>query len=221
VIVFIPIKAESQRVSHKNFRSFNGVSLWQHTVDKYVEQDVPIYIDTDSPEIIAIVRKTYEQNVVHAYQRKKELMGHTTSVNRLIEDMFARGFGMGETVAQIHVTNPFLQAETVQRAATTLYTVDSVVSCDRIQARAWLPMKRGHYYKPINHKPIELQQTQDLNPIIIENSCFYIFTFNSFCENNKNRVGTNPFFYHVEWPENLDIDTEADWDMCRKLSEVL
>jgi CMP-N-acetylneuraminic acid synthetase len=225
VIVFIPIKAESQRVPHKNFRSFDGLPLWQHTVDKYVKQNVPVYIDTDSPEIIATVRKTYKHDDVHVYQRKRYLLGHETSVNKLIDDFFVRGYGMNDIIAQIHVTNPFLKVETVVRAAKTIYTAgvdfDSVVSCDRIQARAWMPLKRGSRHRPLNHKPTELQQTQDLSPIVIENSCFYIFTFSSFSENNKNRVGQNPFFYHVAWPENLDIDIEADWEICQQVRMIV
>ena len=35
MIIYIPIKQNSQRVPNKNFRLFNGKPLWEHTVDKF------------------------------------------------------------------------------------------------------------------------------------------------------------------------------------------
>jgi len=221
--VFIPIKTESQRVPYKNFRAFGGYPLWQYTVNKYVSLQIPVFIDTDSPEIIAAVKMLYGCDKVCAYLRKKHLLGHNISVNQLIEDFFVRGHGKNKTIAQIHVTNPFLQAETVLQASNKLFesdSSDSVVSCDYIQARAWIQTNQEKCYCAINHIPAELIQTQKLVPIIVENSCFYIFTFNSF-KNKKNRVGQDPFFYRVNWPENLDIDTEEDWIIARKTYSIL
>jgi CMP-N-acetylneuraminic acid synthetase len=39
-----------------------------------------------------------------------------------------------------------------------------------------------------------------------------------FCK-TKMRVGFNPFFYVVDFPEHLDIDTEEDWNLCQHLRE--
>ena len=40
MIVYIPIKQNSQRVPEKNFREFKGKPLWEHTVDKLKDHDV-------------------------------------------------------------------------------------------------------------------------------------------------------------------------------------
>ena len=34
----------------------------------------------------------------------------------------------------------------------------------------------------------------------------------------SNRIGKNPFFYDVSFPENIDIDTETDWKLVEELS---
>jgi len=52
--------------------------------------------------------------------------------------------------------------------------------------------------------------------MIMENSLFYIFTIESFMKLN-NRIGTNPAFWTTDFPENLDIDTQEDWDMAEAL----
>ena len=50
MIIYIPIKQNSQRVPQKNFREFNGKPLWEHTIDKL--KDFEVVVDTDSEEII-------------------------------------------------------------------------------------------------------------------------------------------------------------------------
>ena len=67
----------------------------------------------------------------------------------------------------------------------------------------------------MNHNPNELKQTQDLDPLYLENSSFYIFNSDEFLK-TKNRIGNDPHFYEVNYPQNLDIDTEDDWDLIKK-----
>ena len=50
MIIFIPIKENSQRVPRKNFREINGVPLYKHTL--YKLSDYEVYVDTDSTEVI-------------------------------------------------------------------------------------------------------------------------------------------------------------------------
>ena len=50
MIIYIPIKENSQRVPQKNFREFHGKPLWEHTIDKL--KDFQVVIDTDSDDII-------------------------------------------------------------------------------------------------------------------------------------------------------------------------
>ena len=90
---------------------------------------------------------------------------------------------------------------------------DSVVSCNTYNSRFWRKEKYG--FCPINHNPIKLEQTQDLPSLYEENSAFYIFSPDIMLSTG-NRIGKNPYFYSVEYPFNLDIDTEEDWEKVTK-----
>jgi CMP-N-acetylneuraminic acid synthetase len=61
-----------------------------------------------------------------------------------------------------------------------------------------------------------MEQTQDLPTLYEENSAFYIFRPDVIINMNS-RIGTNPYFYSISSPENVDIDTESDWALALKL----
>jgi len=216
--IFIPIKEISQRVPGKNFRDFGGNPLWLHAVNKFRELG-EVFIDTDSDKLLEEANRI--DNVM-AYSRVPTLRGHDVSVNRLIKhwlDSFIND--ENETLVQLHVTNPFLKAETIDRfqEAFEECKIDTYCGANIIQARGWRLEATGDGCLrsiPLNHNPNVLEETQSLQEIIVENSTFYMFTKRSF---NKlsNRMGANPHFGKVEFPENIDIDTEEDWKLAIKL----
>ena len=67
---------------------------------------------------------------------------------------------------------------------------------------------------PVNHIIDELVQTQDLEPIYIENSGFYIFTKESFKKNNS-RISEDSRMFETKFPENIDIDNFEDFELAR------
>jgi len=213
MIVFIPIKENSQRVSRKNFRIFEGEPLYKHTLLKYSLDQV--YVDTDSVEIYEGITKDARLENVTVFNRSKHLVGDDISVCDLIMDFINR-FEIRETIAQIHVTSPFLDRETVSRAHSFIGNYDSVVSCTKHNSRFW--RKENYGYCPVNHNPMKMQQTQDLPEIYEENSAFYVFKPETVMSIG-NRIGKNPYFYEISFPNNIDIDDESDWQMCKEISE--
>jgi CMP-N-acetylneuraminic acid synthetase len=87
---------------------------------------------------------------------------------------------------------------------------DSIFSVTRTQKRFYT-----EDCLPMNHDP-NMLVTQHLNPIFEENSCFYIFTKESFTKNNS-RIGLNPFMYEIDKIEATDIDEPEDF----KIAEIL
>jgi len=215
--IFIPIKKNSHRVSGKNFREFGGKKLYMHTLSKYEGTGCQIFVDTDSEEVIQDVEG---MSWISAYRREEHLLGGETSVNKLIDHFVNKYCKKGDIVGQIHVTSPFLSPETVLSSFRDLQEndYDSIASADLIQARMWRNETYGNC--PINHNPMKLEQTQDLPVYYVENSAFYIFTFEQFNE-GKNRIGNNNKFVPISFPENLDIDTEDDWNYCLKINEAM
>lgn len=209
MILFIPIKHNSQRVPRKNFRKFGDQLLYERCFLKF--KDFEIFIDTDSDELIDIIKGSCHFQKINVYKRKENLCGHKVSVCDLIKNFIIQE-NINEPVCQIHVTSPFLKPKTVKRVFQKLEEgYDSVIGCNVIQSRLWKKEKYGYY--PINHNPLKLEQTQDLPEIYEDNSAFYLFQPNVILETG-NRIGKNPYFFPVKFPENLDIDTEENWNFC-------
>ena len=97
----------------------------------------------------------------------------------------------------------------LEKAYKKITKYDSVVSCNVINSRLWRKEKYG--YCPVNHNPLKMEQTQDLPKYYEENSAFYIFEPNVI-KTFGTRIGQNAFFYEINEPYNIDIDTEEDWD---------
>ena len=207
--LFIPIKKESQRVRNKNFRKLpNNLPLWQHSIEKF--RDFKIYVDTDCDELLSeLMRYSH----VTAYKRSPDLVGHEVSVNSLIKYCIELN-ELDGNLGQLHITSPFLSNHTVKDAFRYMYSYDSVVSCNILHTRLWRQERYG--YCPINHNPLKLEQTQDLPPLIEENSAFYVMNCDSFIKTGS-RIGVNPFFYDIKFPESIDIDIEYDWQLVEKI----
>ena len=215
--IFIPIKENSNRVPNKNFRIFNGQPLYKYVISKWKNKGFQIFVDTDSNEIIDGLKNF---DYVTVYKRKKELEGDDVSVNMLIENFINDHFKLkGDgIIAQIHVTSPFLSPETVIDASSYMKNFPSVFSVNKINSRLWYELEEKQY--PLNHNPLLLEPTQNLTTIYEENSCFYIFDKNNFLKYN-NRVYHKNKLYPVKFPENIDIDTEEDWDYAEKINRVI
>ena len=210
MIVFVPIKQNSQRVPKKNFRTFVNQPLYKYVLRKY--SDHTVYVDTDSDEIINECQTDPTLKHVKPYRRDVDLCGDTTSVCSLLLN-FVNKFDINAPVVQTHVTSPFMNVEILEDAYERLGEYDSVVSCNVHNSRFW--RKESYGYCPVNHNPLKLEQTQDLPIFYEENSAFYMF-YPTILRQTGNRIGNNPYFYTTEYPYNLDIDTEKDWQMALK-----
>lgn len=205
MIVYIPIKKNSQRVPQKNFRVFKGKALWENTIDKLNEFNV--FIDTDSD---LIAEDSKHKDWVTCFHRRRHLIGDQVSVIDLLKN-FVNQFSIQEPVCQIHVTSPFLNPDHIKFAFNKINKegYDSVFSANSVQNRFW--RKENYGYCPINHNPMKLEQTQDLPKYYMENS--YLYSFLPEVLDFNNRIGHNPYIMEIGFPYNLDIDTEEDWKL--------
>ena len=114
MIIFIPIKENSQRVPGKNFRKIEGEVLYKRCLLKL--KNFKIFVDTDSEKIINEIKEDERLLHVTPYLRDPDLLGHKTSVCKLIERFIKRYAIVGENICQVHVTSPFLSSETLELA---------------------------------------------------------------------------------------------------------
>ena len=227
--VYIPIKAQSQRVIKKNVRDFNGVPLYKHTLLKFkkYQNEFEVWVDTDSPEILTSIRTDPDLSHVKYYERPHRLRGHDVSVNKLIKNFIDVWCDKDDTkICQIHVTNPFLKIRTLQSAVNGFETIrglKTVCSANVINSRMWQYRGWGtdnakRVLTPINHNPMRMEQSQDLTPIYEENSLFYLFDVKTFLKHD-NRVSADHHFMVSDHIEAVDIDTEEDWKFAIALAK--
>lgn len=211
ITALLPIKANSERVKGKNFRSFNGKPLFFWIINTLLSLDEidQIVINTDGRELL-LQHGLVENDRIMIRDRRPELCGDLMNINNILEDDIHHV--PADLYLMTHTTNPLLKAETIRHALNHFMMVrdkyDSLFTVNRIQTR--------FYYADgaaINHDPKKLIRTQDLEPWFEENSNFYLFTASSFAS-TSNRIGKRPMLFEISKFESLDIDTPDDWDLA-------
>lgn len=209
VTALLPMKGNSERVPKKNLKNFNGTPLYQIILDKLLELKIidEIIINTDCPNIRESIQSKYTEKVL-VRDRPDSIRGDFVSMNKIIENDLDNSDG--EIYIQTHSTNPLLEVSSIDRAIHKMLEIgtsnDSIFSVTKIQTRFY-----DINGKAINHNPQELVRTQDLPPIFEENSCFYIFTKNSFKQSGGKRIGSKPLMFEIDKIEAIDIDNIEDF----------
>ena len=113
-----------------------------------------------------------------------------------------------------HATSPFIKVSSCQNALDCVLSgvYDSAFSAERIQKFAW------YQGAPINYDIKDVPRTQDLEPIWVETSAFFMFRREVFLEHHR-RIGFQPYIQEVSGIEAIDIDEKRDYDLARTLAK--
>lgn len=216
VVALVPMRHHSERAPGKNYRPLGGVPLFHHIVRALLEcpSVTQVVIDTDSDVIAGDVRRHFSQ--VRLLERPAHLCGDAVPMTDIlwhdVEQVPAAWY------LQTHSTNPFLRAETIERALQAWWEAqpvhDSLFTVTRLQARLW--DHRGH---PMNHDPAVLRQTQTLEPVYVENSSLYVFPA-SLIRSRRRRIGERPLLFELDPLEAIDLDEERDLAMAELLMQA-
>ena len=216
---FIIIKEKSQRIKKKNFAKLGGKQLWKHLILELKGQK--IFVDTDSKKVISDCKKNFPW--VFAYPREKKFIEleekKNTSPTLLMIDNFLNNFvkNSDEIIICTHVTSPFLKLKTIKKAIKKLKKHDSVTSVTKHQEFSWmLKGKKNKKFFPINFNPKVVSKTQNLDPVYMSNGSFFIFRKKTFKKYN-NRIGKNPYYYELKFPESIEVDNKEDLNLARKI----
>jgi CMP-N-acetylneuraminic acid synthetase len=211
------MKGNSERVPNKNLRPFCGKPLCHWTIlnlqnSHYVKD---IVVNTDSREIAETIRQNFDR--VKIIDRPNEIRGDFVSMNTIIAYDLSQL--PGEHFLQTHSTNPLLSTDTIDKAIELYFhnlgTYDSLFAVTRHNARFYWNDGR-----PINHDPQEMLRTQDLPPILEENSNLYIFSKESFKQSGNRRIGMRPYMFEINKLEAIDIDEEDDFLLAELLCQA-
>jgi CMP-N-acetylneuraminic acid synthetase len=213
VSAIVPMRHNSERVPGKNYRLLGDKPLYHHIVEtlRSVAEIDEVVIDTDSERILEDAARYFPD--VKLLLRPLHLRDGETPMNDVllntVEQLDA------DVILQTHSTNPFLSGSVLSHALSEFSDrsgeVDSVFGVTRLQARLW-----DNRTQPLNHDPAVLLRTQDLAPVFLENSCFYIFT-PDLVRRTGNRIGPSPLMIEVPAGEAVDIDEESDFRLAEAI----
>lgn len=214
IAALVPMRHDSERVRGKNYRLLGGKPLFHHIVESLyaVPQIGTVVIDTDSPLIIESAAEAFPDAVL--LERPEEIRGGDVPMN----DVLLHDVSQVEAdlYLQTHSTNPLLTPATIERAIEEFVSSgdhDSMFSVTPLHTRLWTPDGA-----PINHDPDVLLRTQDLPPVMEENSCLYLFDAETL-RVRGNRIGSSPLLFPIAAEEAWDIDEEIDWLVVEALYE--
>jgi CMP-N-acetylneuraminic acid synthetase len=216
VVAVVPMRHNSERVPGKNYRPLGGRPLFHHVVQSLLDVKAidEVVIDTDSDVIIDQVKESFPD--VRVLVRPEHLRAGEIPMNDVLLNTAEQV--QADVLLQTHSTNPFLSAATISSALERYLAgengCDSAFGVTRIQARLWTADAQ-----PINHDPAVLLRTQDLPPVYLENSCFYIFTPETL-RSRQNRIGERPLLVEVPPDEALDIDEESDFQLAQAVAAM-
>ena len=209
-VAFVPIKLNSQRLPHKNILPIAGHPLCWHMCNSLVHAKGidEVYVYCSDTHI-----KEYIPEGVIFKQRDKSL-----------DEDLVKGFDIYRSFIQevdadiyilAHTTSPFVRISSIENALSHVVSGrnDSAFSAQRIQTFAW------YQGNPINYNLNDVPRTQDLEPIWVETSAFFMFKKEIFTIHNR-RIGFFPYIQEVSGIEAVDIDEQKDYELACKLAEV-
>lgn len=200
-VAFVPIRLNSQRVEGKNLRELGGRPLMTYLLETLVQVENidEVYLYCSNPDI-----QHYLPEGVKFLQRDERLDSNTT-LGEEIYDAFT-----SEVDADIyilaHATSPFIRTATIADAVARVESgeYDSAFSAERVQTFAWWDGK------PLNYSLDRVPRTQDLEPVYVETSAFFVFE-REVWRNKRRRIGERPYMAVTDRIESMDIDNPDDF----------
>lgn len=208
-VALVPIKLHSQRLPNKNILPLGGHPLCWHIVNTLlqVRSIDEVYVYCSDP----VVKQYLPEGAIYL-QRDKRLDGDSVKGSDIYES-FIRQVDADVYVLS-HATSPFILSSSVENALVQVLSGDhdSAFSAERIQTFAW------YQGRPLNYDLEDVPRTQDIEPVWIETSAFFIFRKEIFTEHHR-RIGFTPYIQEVSGMEAIDIDERKDYDLAVKMAE--
>jgi N-acylneuraminate cytidylyltransferase len=228
-IAFIPARAGSVRVPGKNVRPLAGHPLIAYTISVARASEVfdRIVVSTDS-EHTKTIALHYGAEV--PFLRPKELATATSPDIEWVEFTLKRLWqegGRWDCFSILRPTNPFRQAETIQRAwkefggETGIDSLRAVEKCKQHPAKMWVV--RGKRMLPLlplspAQQPWHSSQYASLPEVHVQNASLEIAWCRLVFE-ERSIAGNCVMPFLTQGYEGFDINDEDDWGIAEYLLE--
>lgn len=209
VVALVPVKLNSQRLPHKNLLPLAGHPLCWHILNTLLKVKMinEVYVYCSDASIIDCIPQGVffkQRNAALDADHVKGFDIYKSFIDEVDADVYVLA----------HTTSPFIGAPSIENSLSHVLSekYDSAFSAKKIQTFAW--------YKgtPINYDLDDVPRTQDLEPIWVETSGFFIFRKEVFTKYHR-RIGFVPFIQEVSGAEAIDIDEKQDYELAQRCVE--
>lgn len=204
VVAFIPIKLNSERLPGKNIKKLGSMPLIQHILNTLIKSKNinDIYVFCSDESIIDLL-----PNQVKFLKRDKSLDRDETLGSEIYDSFI--NLVDSDYYLLAHATSPFIKLETVSNSIEKVLSdkFDSAFTAKEIKNFIWFNDK------PLNYSLDLVPRTQDIEPIYVECSAFFIFSKKMWQEEGR-RIGNNPYMALLQGEEAVDIDEKDDFELA-------
>ena len=197
-------------------RPLCGRPLFHHIIQTLLDSAAvsAVAIDTDSVPIMEETAEWFPS--VRVLARPTHLCGEMLNANDILLNAVPQL--EGDLFLQTHSTNPLLRSQTIDSAVSAFLAsreeFDSMFTVTNVYKRLYTADGVA-----MNHSPDVLLRTQDLAPVLEENSCMYVFD-RATLERRQSRLGDHPLLFAIPAEEALDIDTELDFQIVEAVVDA-
>lgn len=208
IVAFSPIRLNSKRVKGKNLKMIGGKPMLCHIFEtlKNVNEINEIYAFCSNEEIVPLLPDGVN------FLKRSETLDDDMTLGEEIYDAFVNTIDANIYVLA-HTTSPFIKPESFSKALSMIieHGYDSAFSVEKIQTFTWFNNE------PLNYSLTHIPRTQDITPIYVETSGFYIFKKNIWKE-KRQRIGDKPYLLVVDKIQGIDIDTNEDFEFATSIA---
>jgi CMP-N-acetylneuraminic acid synthetase/regulator of RNase E activity RraA len=208
VVVFLPAKSDSERISKKNLTILEGEYLFIRQLKNLLncKEIDEIFLDTDSDDMISMV----EHLNISIIKRPKELANNQTDGHKLFAFEVSQ-VPNADIYVQVLCTAPLLKSSTIDDAILKLKNSQktSIIAVNLEKHYSWNENNQPNYD---NNK---IPNSIDLKPTILESMCLYAV------KNTGNpilkRYTDNVELFPISKVEAFDINTNEDLEVISKI----
>ena len=206
-VAFVPIRLNSRRVEGKNQRLLGGRPLMTYILDtlRDCERIDETYVYCSDPDIARHLPDGVK------FLRRDPALDSDSTLGEEIYDAFTREVD-ADIYVLAHATSPFIRRATVDDAVARVGSgeYDSAFSAERIQTFAW------YEGRTLNYSPERVPRTQDLEPVFVETSAFFVFR-REVWRDMRRRIGLRPYMAVTDRIESMDIDYPDDFRLAEAI----
>ncbi len=210
VVAFVPIRLNSKRVVGKNLKLLGNKPLMHYILETLtqVPQIDEIYVYCSDETITAHLPEGVKFLKRNSTLDSDETLGEEI-YDAFVKDVSADIYLLG------HTTSPFIKASTIGNAIEKVLSgeYDSAFSAQKVQTFTW--------YKgaPLNYNLKNIPRTQEIEPVYVETSSFYIFRRETWTSHHQ-RIGATPYMALIDQIEGIDIDYPEDFEFAEKVIDT-